>query len=108
MGDIWRVLGAAGDAVGDIVIDEADFPWLHGRFVPGPGFATVEPLFHRELELLERYDEDETAGEEWEAVYADIGRAVSLVSPTGPVAEFLLHIEGDRAWFRWSDEPFGE
>ncbi|MEU0206200.1 hypothetical protein [Streptomyces canus] len=23
----------------------------------------------------------------------------------GPV---LLHIEGDRAWFRWSDEPFDE
>jgi hypothetical protein len=32
---------------------------------------------------------------------------VSLASPDGPVAEFLLHIEGDRAWFRWSEEPLG-
>jgi hypothetical protein len=108
MGDVWHVLGAAGDEVGDIVIDEADFPWLHGRFVPGPGFAAVEPLFHRELELLERYGEDDEAGEEWEAAHAHIRRAVSLTSPEGPVAEFLLHISGDRAWFRWSDEPFGE
>ncbi|MFJ6982810.1 MULTISPECIES: hypothetical protein [unclassified Streptomyces] len=46
--------------------------------------------------------------EAWEAVYARIGEAVELVAPDGPVAEFLLHIEDDRAWFRWNDEPFDE
>lgn len=33
---------------------------------------------------------------------------MTLVSPDGPVAGFLLHIQGDRADFRWSDEPFGD
>ncbi len=28
------------------------------------------------------------------------------LSPDGPVAGFLPHIEGGRAWLRWSDEPF--
>lgn len=28
------------------------------------------------------------------------------LSPDRPVAGFLPHIEGDRAWFRWGDKPF--
>ncbi|MCF6468429.1 hypothetical protein FAF44_08500 [Nonomuraea sp. MG754425] len=34
-------------------------------------------------------------------------RRLDLVSPRGPVAEFLLHVEGDRASFRWSEGPGG-
>ncbi len=60
-------------------------------------------MFARELALLDGIDGHV---EEWEAAYAEIERRVSLSSPDGPVAEFLLHIDGDRAWFRWSDEPF--
>ncbi|MFD5162311.1 hypothetical protein ACFWMJ_30315 [Streptomyces hawaiiensis] len=104
-GEIWQV-HAAGGPVGEIRIDDADFPWLSGRFTPGPGFAAVRDLFARELALAER--DDEGHWEEWEAVYADIRRHVSLSSPDGAVPEFLLHIDGDRAWFRWSDEPFDE
>ncbi|MDX3240720.1 hypothetical protein [Streptomyces sp. ME18-1-4] len=100
--EVWRVHGADGrEDIGEIVVDEADFPWLSGHFTAGPGYAAVEPLFTRELALME--DEDR---QEWEAVAAGIRRRVSMVSPRGPVPEFLLHIEGDRAWFRWSDEPF--
>ncbi|AOR36375.1 hypothetical protein BFF78_39710 [Streptomyces fodineus] len=107
-GGVWRVRakGADGEAVGDIVIDEADFPWLSGTFTAGPGFAAVQDLFARELALLEQADEQDW--EEWETAYDEIARRVSLSSPDGPVPEFLLHIEGDRAWFRWSDEPFEE
>ncbi|MGW1952615.1 hypothetical protein ACWCPI_07580 [Streptomyces sp. NPDC001920] len=102
-GEVWRV-GSGDGPVGEIVIDEADFPWLWGRFTPGPGYAGVRDLFARELALLERdYDE---VWEAWEAAYDEIRRRVSLSSPKGPVAEFLLHIEGDRAWFRWSEQPF--
>ncbi|MDH6437755.1 hypothetical protein M2158_006296 [Streptomyces sp. SAI-144] len=43
-----------------------------------------------------------------EEAYDEVRRRVSLHAPGGPVPEFLLHIEGDRAWFRWSDEPFDE
>ncbi|WP_371494175.1 hypothetical protein OG871_03615 [Kitasatospora sp. NBC_00374] len=102
----WQLVRRRGpepEPLGEIVIEEADFPWLHGRFVPGPAFPVVEPLFIRSAALAE--------AEDWEAfdqVYEEIRRAVSLRSPSGPVAEFLLHIEGDRAWFRWSDEPFDD
>ncbi|MFH9570908.1 hypothetical protein [Streptomyces sp. NPDC017230] len=94
----------AGAEVGEILIDDADFPWLSGRFRAGPGFDAVQDLFAREIALVER--DDEGHREEWETVYAEIERRVRLVSPDGPVAEFLLHIQGERAWFRWSDEPF--
>ncbi|GAA2215669.1 hypothetical protein GCM10009850_111370 [Nonomuraea monospora] len=100
--ETWRVL--CGDELcGEIVVGDMDMPWMHGTFVAGPAFAKVKPLFDRELELLEQDDDDPEA---WEAAYDQVAQAVRLISPRGPVAEFLLHIEGDRAWFRWSDEPF--
>jgi hypothetical protein len=110
-GEVWQVRAVPdagekpgeGAGIGEIVIDDADFPWLSGRFRAGPAYGAVQELFARELALLEG---GEGPGEEWEAVYAEIERRVRLVSPDGPVAEFLLHVQGERAWFRWSDEPF--
>ncbi|SNX65804.1 hypothetical protein SAMN06272735_7644 [Streptomyces sp. TLI_55] len=102
---VWQVRGGDGP-VGEILIDEADFPWLSGQFTAGPGYDVVRELFARELALAER--DDDGHREEWERVYDEIRRRVSLVSPDGPVPEFLLHIEGDRAWFRWSDKPFDD
>jgi hypothetical protein len=99
-GDVWQ-LRRAGEVIGEIVLDEGDFPWLSGRFVPAAGFAEVKQLFDRELALLEEQDLDE-----WDVVVREIGEKLQLVAPGGPVAEFLLHIDGERAWFRWSDVPF--
>ncbi|ELP68269.1 hypothetical protein ACKI1I_00050 [Streptomyces turgidiscabies] len=101
-GQVWR-LERDKVLLGEIMIEDADFPWLSGRFVPEPAFAAVEPWFSETLALLdaERYDE-------FEDTYDRISRALTLVAPSGPVAEFLLHIQGSQAWFRWSDEPFGE
>ncbi|MGW1750381.1 hypothetical protein ACWCRD_33140 [Streptomyces sp. NPDC002092] len=101
-GEVWQVRTGA-EPVGEILIDDADFPWLSGRFTAGPAFAEVRDLFARELALVARDDEEQR--QEWETAYDEITRRVSLSSPDGPVPEFLLHIEGDRAWFRWSDEP---
>ncbi|WP_411098572.1 hypothetical protein [Streptomyces sp. x-45] len=114
-GEVWHVrrapdAGRGADAesgdIGEILIDDADFPWLSGRFREGPAYGGVRELFARELALAEADDAEHWA--RWEAAYAEIERRVRLVSPDGPVAEFLLHIQGDRAWFRWSDEPFGQ
>ncbi|TMR07572.1 hypothetical protein ETD86_51570 [Nonomuraea turkmeniaca] len=80
--------------VGEITVEEADMPWLHGRFAAGPAFLPLAPLFERELALIETIAEDY---EEWERVYDQIARAVRLVAPHGPVPEFLLHIQGDQA-----------
>ncbi|MEU3664481.1 hypothetical protein AB0E77_32800 [Streptomyces sp. NPDC032940] len=105
-GDVWRVRDrTTGAEVGEIVVDDADFPWLAGRFRPGPAFGAVRELFARELALAER--DDTGHRQEWEAAYAQITTRVSLASPEGPVAGFLLHIRGDRAWFRWSETSSG-
>ncbi len=101
-GEVWRLV-RQGELVGEIVIDEADFPWLNGRFVPGPAFGDVKPWFDESLALM-----DAEEYEQFDDSYDRIVRAgLALVAPSGPVAEFLLHIQEGRAWFRWSDEPFG-
>lgn len=102
-GGAWRLYRGT-ELVGEIEIDGSDFPWLEGRFVAHPGFAEVKPLFDEELRLA---DEDSADGA-WDAAYYRIRQAgLRFVKPDGrEVAEFLLHIQGDRGWFRWSDEPF--
>ena len=99
-GEVWR-LERGKELLGEIVIEDADFPWLNGRFVSGPAFVEVQPWFAELLALVESEDH-----ERFDDAYDRIARALTLVSPAGPVAEFLLHIQGGRAWFRWSDEPF--
>jgi hypothetical protein len=62
--------------------------------------------FDDEFRQLDLLDEDP---EPWDAAYRRIREAVRLLAPDGrPVPEFLLHIQGADAWWRWSDEPFPE
>lgn len=101
-GQVWR-LYSGEEPIGQILIDDTDFPWLSGRFSATPAFEPLRELFVRELALV-----DGEEFEEWERAYDEVRRRVSLTSPDSPVPEFLLHIDGDRAWFRWSDKPFDE
>lgn len=101
-GQVWR-LHSGEEPIGEILIDDTDFPWLSGRFRATPAFVPLRELFARELALVEGEQI-----EEWERVYDEVRRRVSLTSPDGPVPEFLLHIEGDAAWFRWSGKPFDD
>ncbi|KJY35866.1 hypothetical protein [Streptomyces sp. NRRL S-495] len=94
LGESWRLV-RAGELLGEIVIAEADFPWLHGWFVPTAAFGAVQPWFEESLALL-----DAEEHERFDASYQRIAGALSLVAPAGPVAEFLLHVDGGRAWFR--------
>jgi hypothetical protein len=103
VGETWR-LCRGEELLGEIHLQDGDFPWVHGIFRPRPAFAEVKPWFDEELELVES-DRNMKA---WDAVYDRITNSLSLVAPDGPVAEFLLHIRGDEAWFRWSDEPFDD
>lgn len=98
-GEIWT-LHHEGCLIGRVTIDDVDFPWLEGAFEALGGFEEFRPLFDRSLELV---DGDP---EVWEVVYAQIADRLELRSPERPVPEFLLNIEGERAWFRWSDTPF--
>ncbi|MFI6939680.1 hypothetical protein ACIBI4_10430 [Streptomyces sp. NPDC050418] len=91
---VWRLM--RGDVLlGSIVVDEADFPWRYGRFTAEPEFEEVRPWFEAVLAVLEAEDYDR-----FDAVYASIAEELTFLAPAGPVTDFLLHIEGERAWFR--------
>ncbi|MEU4681139.1 hypothetical protein [Micromonospora sp. NPDC023737] len=106
-GGNWTLHRRDDDRVlADLVVTDGGFPWLNARVDPGEGLAEVRPLFAEELRLLDRIDEDV---ESWERAYEAVRNAVTLRRPDGgDVAEFLLHIDGNEAWWRWSDEPFDE
>jgi len=90
----------------DLVVTDRDFPWLSARVEPRDGFDDVRPLFAEELRALHAVDDDPDAAE---TAYDAIRSTVTLRYPDGTeVPEFLLHIEGDEAWWRWSDEKFGD
>ena len=90
------------DTVATITITDSDFPWLSGRFDPKPGFDKYRSLFDAELAATEGEDWDEA-----DRLYHAIREELRLTYPEGGnVPEFLLHVHGDKAWFRWSDEPF--
>lgn len=95
-----------GDAlIGSIDVTGTDQPWFTGHFSPEPGFAEFSDLFKAELALVEGNLEDEIA--QWEEIYGRITNRLRLLKPDGTeVPEYLLHIRGDDAWFRYSDEPF--
>jgi hypothetical protein len=106
MGDeeprVWRLRHGA-TLVGEIEITDGDFPWLSGTFTAQDGFAPYRQLFVRELAMLNRLLEDEDRADytEWDALIERINRELTLYAPDDvAVAEFLLHIDGDQAWFR--------
>ena len=106
-GDSIWLLRRGDDVVAELVVTGGDFPWLHATVRPSAGFDALRTLFDDEVRLCQDADGDGSAA--WEAAYDRIRQAVSLIAPDGqPVPEFLLHIEGQDAWWRWSEEPFPE
>ncbi len=100
---VWRLVQGE-ELLAELIVTGGDFPWLNARIRAMPGFEAVRPLFEEELRALEHIDDDLGS---WQAAYDRIRRAVSLLYPEGrPVPEFLLHVDGEDAWWRWSDEPF--
>lgn len=106
MTDVW-LLHSRDEVVAELHVTEGDFPWLSGRVVTHEGFAALAPLFADEVRLLNELTDEETP--EWTAAYDEIRARTVLTNPAGiPVPEYLLHIEGEDAWWRWSDEPFDD
>jgi hypothetical protein len=91
-------LREGGVLVGTLYEYSLDFPWVLCRFEPTPSFAGLEALFAEEMSLLR--------AEKWhesQLVYMEIERRVKLIYPDDPsmIAAFVLHIDGDQAWFRY-------
>ena len=119
-GDTWRLF-RDGQVIGEFVVDGGDFPWLNAGFHPKEGFDQVRKLFKDDLRLLElagppplpdyicpmnpwdrqvalalRDRIEHVTGRPW----------LDAIASQLHVSEFILHIEGNRAWWRWTDEPF--
>jgi len=104
-GSVWQLV-RDDELLAELVVTGGDFPWLNAGVRPSARFAEVRPLSDNELQRLEYLDDEP---ERREAAYRRIREVVRLLAPDGrPVPEFLLHIEGEDAWWRWSDEPFPE
>lgn len=83
-----------------LTVTGGDFPWLNATLAPAPAFESWRPVFDDERRALDRIDNDPEA---WEAAYDIIGSALTLRDPDGnDVEAFLLHIDGDAAWWRWA------
>ena len=85
--------------LGDLTRIDADFPWWSGIFEPTPAFEEVRPLFDREREQLEA-DAIEEWGQVWDAIAAP-GLRLEPTDGRGPITEFLVHIDGQNAWWRY-------
>jgi hypothetical protein len=44
VGETWRLYHQQ-ELLGQLVVTDADFPWLRARFQAEPSFETVRPLF---------------------------------------------------------------
>jgi hypothetical protein len=94
-----------GDTLlGVLHVSELDFPWLMCRFEPTPAFEEIRPLFEQELKLSNSEDWQEEDSQAWEDIYQrimDLGIRLDDVNGSETIGEFLLHVEGDHAWFRY-------
>lgn len=98
---VWSLFRGR-ELLAEIVVADVDMPWSTGRVIARAGLAEFRPVFEREIALVDAPGELDY--EAWERAYEPISE-LTLESPTGPVGDFLLHIDGDEARFRWSDDP---
>ncbi|MCC7103974.1 MAG: hypothetical protein IT307_02410 [Chloroflexi bacterium] len=94
----WR-LCLDNAVLGRLMRRDTDRPWTNCDFEPTDAFERVKPAFDEELQLL-------NAGwmDDWEEAYeriAALGMTLEDENTGEKITEFLLHIDGKDAWFRW-------
>lgn len=110
-GGCWSLQDHDGVPLAELEVTDGDFPWLYATLRPTEAFEPVRPIFEAELRALRASEDGDTDGEvtAWERAYLEVRAAVVLIDPDGqPASEFLLHVDGDEAWWRWTDEPFDD
>lgn len=108
----WRLVKGNLE-LATITPTEHDFPWIYGTIARTEHFVIVADYFRRDLEAVRRVDDGEESEADYDALDVSYEQlkadGVRLLAPEGePVAEFLMHVDGDDAWFRYSDEPFDD
>lgn len=79
---------------------DSDFPWINCKFEPTEAFHQFKHLFNDELECMDR---EPFNIEEWDEAYSkiiDLNFELIDLTSGNLIAEFLLHIKNDEAWFR--------
>jgi hypothetical protein len=100
--EIWLV-ARDEEVVAELVVERLDGPWVRGRVDPREGFAALRPVFEREQRLANRLMQDPFG---WWRAQRGLRRAIRLIKPNGEEAsEFLLHINGRRASWRYWEFP---
>lgn len=95
MKKVWK-LYAGDELVADLVVTGLDDPWLLAHVEAHPGLERFRPLFEAELQ-----GEDGDIGD---PRLSALRRELRLSKPGGKrVAAFMLHVDGDEAWWRWVD-----
>ncbi|MBW3625647.1 MAG: hypothetical protein KY468_19820 [Armatimonadetes bacterium] len=87
------------ELLGHLDLRNIDQPIFFCTFIPTEAFDRYRPLFEGELALLE-----EDRLKEWEAAYQkidDLGLILRSTENGDTIDDFLLHIDGDEAWFRY-------
>ncbi len=99
----WRLLKNE-EELGVLTLDSVDQPFLYCRFEPLMAFEKWRALFERELELGEQEDVSEADFAEACRIYdEELAPGLKLVACENgeEIIEFMLHIAGNRAWFRY-------
>jgi hypothetical protein len=78
-----------------------DWPWYFCQFEARAEFERHRSLFEEELRLLDASPEDlKEWGESYKKI-ENLGLDLISTAEEGPVVkEFMIHINGDEAWFR--------
>jgi hypothetical protein len=97
MSESWQLMWD-GETLGVLTFEHTDQPFFLCHFRSTEAFSRVSLLFAAELQSL-----NAGAMDRWEQDYRKIeSLGLRLVPADGswPIDKFLLHIDGDKAWFR--------
>jgi hypothetical protein len=96
--DSWALM-LHGELLATLVLKNIDQPFYCCALKREAAFAGYEALFASLKDLVER-DQFEELESGLHAI-AEMGFALKPDNGDAPIREFLLHIDGDTAWFRY-------
>jgi len=95
----WELIKNS-EVLGILTEKDINMPFVNCEFVAHPPFASYKAMFDKELRLLNSDQMDQ-----WEKAYSDINELGLILEPNNSeaelITEFLLHIKGNEAWFRY-------
>ena len=97
-GTPWKLMRGT-ELLGTLEVLGPDQPWLNARFTAPPTFEEVRAHFEEELRLLNADRMEEWAAA-WERILA-LGLWLDPQDGGPPIGDFLLHVDGESAWFRY-------